>query len=283
MRTVKEVVALLDEHGIHVEPLDRAGGGTGVAYEVALPCGRRILKWQERGEGTPFDEVATSLAALNARGYPVPAYEVLLRDPVEVSVQAILQGSCADELPDAVVEDLDRLIDLQAGLGATVGEAWGVRLQRTTLVGAETWCRHDSLERHSQRTRDLWKQARAVTEGIAVAAIPDGDLVHMDYHHRNVLQRDGRVTGVFDWEGVEPGDRAFDRFTLAFYCGVAGWSDSKRRHWLARLVTDSVADAAGLYLAHLSVRSVDWAIRKETEDDVTMWLDWSMQALELIP
>lgn len=44
-----------------------------------------------------------------------------------------------------------------------------------------------------------------------------GDVVHSDFHHRNFLAIDGRVTGVFDWEFATPGDWRFDAVTLAFW------------------------------------------------------------------
>jgi aminoglycoside phosphotransferase (APT) family kinase protein len=42
--------------------------------------------------------------------------------------------------------------------------------------------------------------------------------VHGDFHHRNFLEIDGRVTGVFDWDIAGPGDWRFDLVNLAFGC-----------------------------------------------------------------
>jgi aminoglycoside phosphotransferase (APT) family kinase protein len=39
--------------------------------------------------------------------------------------------------------------------------------------------------------------------------------VHGDFHHENLLIRDGRITGV-DWDGAGRGDRRFDLVTLRF-------------------------------------------------------------------
>ena len=43
-------------------------------------------------------------------------------------------------------------------------------------------------------------------------------IVHCDFHHRNFLVEDGRVTGVFDWDIATPGDWRFDLVCLAFVC-----------------------------------------------------------------
>ena len=282
-RSVRDVLVLLAERGLDVAVIGPAGGGTGRAYEVEIQGRRRILKWQEPEEhGTPLPEVAHVLTMLHDKQYPVPGYEVLLDDPIEISVQEPLPGASTDALPDSVRDNLDQLIELQAGIGPLSKEDWGVRLQQVTLNGAPTWCRHDSLEKHSSCTRDLWHRARSMARTVDITAIRNGDVVHMDYHHRNILQRKSQVTGVVDWEGLECGDRGFDRFTLAFYSGVAGLANSRRRDWLADLTKGSCADAAALYIAHLAIRSVDWAIRNETESDVAQWLGWSNDAFELI-
>ena len=42
------------------------------------------------------------------------------------------------------------------------------------------------------------------------------DAVHGDFHHENLLTRDGRITGVIDWDGAGRGDRRFDLVTLRF-------------------------------------------------------------------
>ena len=42
--------------------------------------------------------------------------------------------------------------------------------------------------------------------------------MHCDFHHRNFLVEDGRVTGVFDWDIATPGDWRFDLVNLAFVC-----------------------------------------------------------------
>jgi len=54
------------------------------------------------------------------------------------------------------------------------------------------------------------------TEGVALAQTT---VVHGDFHHRNFLvDRDDRVTGVFDWDIASAGDWRFDLVNLAFAC-----------------------------------------------------------------
>ena len=285
MFTVNVVIERLWAHGYEVELVGRSGGGaSGSAFDVVTPTGRRVLKWQPAGEGVPFERVAVVLKRLSGRGCPVPGYEVLdVGSDLDASYQEILQGAWKDLLSTSLAQELVELNHLQLGQGEPVeGPGWADRLCAVTLEGAPTWSRHDSLEAHSVATRRLWTRIRDNVEAVDRTAIPDGDAVHMDFHHRNVLQRAGVLTGVIDWEGVECGDRRFDLMTLAFYSGVAGWSDERRASWITDLVSDLGPNAALLYLSHLALRSVDWAIRNETTSDVQRWLAWSEQALKTV-
>lgn len=283
MYSVESVLERLWERGYQVELIGRSGGGaTGMAFDVMTPAGRRVLKWQPAGTGVPFVRVAAVLKRLRGVGCPVPHYEVLdAGSDLDASYQEILPGRWADVLPDSVVDDLILVNGQQAGGGVrSSGPDWAAMMYSITLRGADGWCRHESLEAHSHAARRLWDRVRTLVMAVDQAVIPDGDAVHMDFHHRNVLQDRGAVTGVIDWEGVECGDRRFDMVTLAFYAGVAGWADARRASWIEQLAGELGGDAAALYVSHLAVRSVDWAIRHEEESDVQRWLRWSAQALD---
>jgi hypothetical protein len=283
MMTVQQVLRRLEASGYEVELIGRSGGGaSGFAFDVMTPGGRRVLKWQVAGSGVPFARVAVVLRSLQTLGSPVPGYEVLdVGIDLDASYQELLPGRWADALSDSLVDELLDINRLQVGAGErSEGQGWADRLCAITLEGADGWCRHESLETHSDATRQLWTRARMVAAAVECAVIPDGDAVHMDFHHRNILQDHGKLSGVIDWEGVECGDRRFDVVTLAFYAGVAGWSDMRRLSWINELARELGADAAALYLSHLAVRSVDWAIRHEAESDVQRWLIWSEQAMD---
>jgi hypothetical protein len=283
--TAEDVVRRLNAQGRGVRLIGRCGGGaTGQAFDVEALDGRYVLKWQQAGDGVPFGRVATALERLRAAGYPVPVYEVLdAGEDLDVSLQEPLPGQVVDAISADVRAELLRLIELQSDRGvASDGPSWVDLLCGITLEGAPGWCRHESLESHSDATRDLWRQIMHLVLGLDRAAVPSGDVVHMDLHHRNVLQSDGNVCGVIDWEGAECGDRRFDIMTLAFYSGVAGWTREQRTGWIVEAAAAMSDSAARLYVSHLAVRSVDWAIRHETEADVQRWLRWSWDGLGVV-
>jgi aminoglycoside phosphotransferase (APT) family kinase protein len=76
-----------------------------------------------------------------------------------------------------------------------------------------------------------------------MAAVTTGCLVHRDYHFENILQHEGKVTGIIDFEWAMSGDPAFDHRldeTLAecpgsvepFYAGYATISPLPEHHRL---------------------------------------------------
>lgn len=62
----------------------------------------------------------------------------------------------------------------------------------------------------------LHDELDATLRDTATVELDHTTLVHGDFHLRNCLVRDGRVSGVFDWEIAGAGDWRFDLVNLAF-------------------------------------------------------------------
>lgn len=110
--------------------------------------------------------------------------------------------------------------------------------------------------------------------------VPEEDVVHLDFHHLNVLGFDGEITGVIDWEGCRSGDRLFDLVTLAF-CSPEARSGPDARAWLTDLSEVGQPGAVEAYVALLALRQIDWTIRHHTPADVERWRRWGEEALNL--
>jgi thiamine kinase-like enzyme len=111
-------------------------------------------------------------------------------------------------------------------------------------------------------------------------ATPTDDIVHFDLNLTNLLQLDGRISGVVDWDGVCAGDRAFDLATLLFY---AHDQVSVRNTLWHHLTTITNPAAVTVYLAHLCHRQVDWSLRHHNEASIQRWLDHVRSVLQEIP
>ena len=100
-------------------------------------------------------------------------------------------------------------------------------------------------------------------------------IVHWDFTPDNVLVRDGRVSGVIDWEGVRAGDPAFDLVTLAFYAPGTPLLEDE----LSGL--DSGLRAA--YQAHLCVRQAEWSLRRHDEATGERMLAYAVEVAASFP
>jgi Phosphotransferase enzyme family len=251
-----------------------AGGEVGATDVRGADGARYVLKWWPGVDLEAAKQPAALVERLRERGYPVPRYRLV--DAIGgaiVMLQEHLDGVVSDCVSDQVVDDLLRLNDLQADAGGDYqSDTWGDYLLSSLVNGCEGYCVHESLRDYDKRTASLIAEIEHVGRSAATDDFPIRDIVHIDFHHRNVLVQGKRVTGVIDWEGCRSGDRAFDLVTLAFGLSVASVSDRARdRVWQA-LCDRSEPEVRRAYAAHMALRQVDWSIRHPTPADVDHWL-----------
>jgi aminoglycoside phosphotransferase (APT) family kinase protein len=85
--------------------------------------------------------------------------------------------------------------------------------------------------------------------------------VHCDYHHRNLLVADGRVTAIIDCEACQDGDRRFDLVTLAYWLGFVGAETGVAEGLRARTIAETPARLLVAYNAHMVLRNIDFYAR----------------------
>ncbi|SDH71114.1 phosphotransferase family protein [Nonomuraea jiangxiensis] len=230
------------------------GGQVGAAY-VRWPDGHRSVL-------TLGPDVSELLAPARAAGVPAPRYE-LVHPPVVV--QELLPGTTPRTPTAATIRSMVEVNRRCRGVLAGRPDLPGLRLH--LRADGPGFCLHGPLRAYDGRTRRLLDQVEEVGR-----AFPDtlegDDLVHTDFHPENVLiDAEGTVTGVIDWDGATRGDAGFDLFTLGFDLA----------HRAPHLAPDLHAIVPSPVLlvswAHMSLRMVDWAIRHFTASDVTTWLD----------
>lgn len=135
------------------------------------------------------------------------------------------------------------------------------------------YCLHESLEHYDQRTRNLLDRVHQIGNA-GPTHFSGEDLAHLDYHVGNVLvDENGALTGIIDWDGWMRGDRWFSLEVLAF--DLAGRRADRR---VLETLTDHQIEATvppprlGAYRADLGLRLVDWAIRHHDTATVDRWL-----------
>jgi thiamine kinase-like enzyme len=256
------------------------GGETG-AFEVIDGDGRRmVMKWNTEPAVWATLTLATELTdrlRTEAR-WPVPSQQILRvgdpGEPCQVVLQELMSGHPAVGLTHGLI---DRLLDLhhaRRGLGRSADpDSWADRLRRTLVDGGNGYCLHEPLRTYDRRTRALLDRVQAIGRALRAEDVAGRDIVHWDLHPGNLLVMDGEVTAIIDTEWATVGDAAFDLVTLALSArdhpcapGVVG------RLWRTAIeATDEPRRA--VYVAHLSLRFVDWSIRHHSASDVDRWLD----------
>jgi hypothetical protein len=255
-----------------------AGGEVGAADVRGRDGTRYVLKWWE-GDAASGRRAAALVEGLRQRGYPAPAF-VLADDVggVTVMMQEFVAGETTDAISDPVIDRLLELNALQLGASPSHDATWSAYMVGSLLHGCVGYCVHQPLRDYDRRTRSLLESIRRAGE--AVEELPSGDVVHVDFHHRNVLVADGQVSAVVDWEGCRPGDAVFDLVTLAFGLSVADASAQAREkvwHEVHRRTGPTVRRA---YAAYMALRQVDWSIRHRTSTDVDHWLKVASEFLD---
>jgi len=183
-------------------PLERAGDGTvnvvyrlGDDYSVRLPRRAERADVEDRILAT-FGSLTFEVPRLVAVGAPAADF------PWEWVVHTWLRGALPTA--DLLVDDVASLVaEIQAADPAGGPEAAGGRSK--PLAFRDTYVR-DALERvDAPDALELWEQALHAPEW-------EGERVwiHADLDRRNVLVRDGRLTGVLDWGGAGIADPAVD-------------------------------------------------------------------------
>jgi aminoglycoside phosphotransferase (APT) family kinase protein len=207
--------------------------------------------------GTSAARAAAVTARLRELGYPAPRY---VRVEAEWALQEELPGEPLEPwqtLPEEVAADLLTLLALQAEVfprATTPAGSWQRVVASSVLSGARSYLRLATLRDHSERSRELLSRCQDAVRRFG-ERVPEMDaIVHWDFTPDNVLARDGRVSGMIDWEGARPGDPRFDLVTLAFYApGTA---------LVERALEDVDAGLRAVYQAHLCVRQAEWSLRR---------------------
>jgi hypothetical protein len=236
------------------------GGEVGAAY-VRWPDGRHSVLTEGRSRTGPLVDKA------RAAGVPTARQELAAHvDGARVIVQQRLPGTPPHHVDAVLVRQMIAVNDRLAGLYSA--EPAGEPADLYLSADGPGFCLHQPLAEHSARTARLLDRIHEI--GAEHPAMVGDDLVHLDFHPGNVLVDNGRLTGVIDWDGATRGDRHFDLVTLRFW--LTGRDTALTGPLDERL--DALSERRRLaYLAHMSLRQVDWSLRHHDEATVDHWLD----------
>jgi aminoglycoside phosphotransferase (APT) family kinase protein len=136
------------------------------------------------------------------------------------SLQDHIDGSVPQMLDDALAEFLLAQWQLRQG-AAPATRDWAAEVERALRQGSWFfYAQHEPIRAAGGRASALLDEIVAVGRGRELGALRAGDIVHGDYHHRNlVVGVDGAAT-IIDWDDAAPGDGRYDLVILAYWTSV---------------------------------------------------------------
>jgi Ser/Thr protein kinase RdoA (MazF antagonist) len=274
------------KHGLGytvVQPM--AEGEASHATLVADSDGRhRVLKWWPGDDGdlAYVQAAAERVDRLRARGYPAPRYVLISHlDGVVLVIQELLDGRPPATLLPSHIDQLIAFNELQRDTQRRAPE-WGEFIGSTLLHGADGYCLHEPLRRHSPQAAELLERVIAIGRETDPGDLPACDIAHFDLHHLNVLVQGDRVTGVIDCEGARTGDRAFDLVTLLI-CSDEGRLDEDAQEWLWSLLQERRRpEPLRAYMAHMSLRLTSWWAVHHPRDAPDRWIGHAQRWLDRV-
>jgi len=274
-RAAELVAHINGTHGLDLELVSAvAAGETRSAHVLRDTAGDEwVLKWSRASEDSPENlrQMVAIVDRLREDGYPAPEHLVVgVMGTTAYWIQERLAGEPIHLVPTRLSEDdhlvrfipeLLRLNDLQAGKGLLGAPPWPDWLLVTLDRGGDGYCLHATMASRPE-TAVMLEQIKSIADRCRRAPSVSTDIVHFDFSYANVLTDGAAITGVIDWNvpflGAGQGDRGFDVATLLFYA----YDRPRVRQMLWESLLERTTEPwAAIFLAHLTLRQVEWCLR----------------------
>jgi hypothetical protein len=272
--------------GAEVIFVSRLSGGVNAgAIRAQLASGANaVLKAEPWTHPNHLDETLRAqrvVEHMRRRGYPTPAWLGVGSTATHVwHMMEFVDAAPAPELTPSLIEQLMKIVELQAGQASEPYDHWSYAWRIATGQGSAV-AGMDSNETPEQsllrasvaRLSGYSSEVSALVERLRLvcADVPPPreapDMVHADLNPSNVLVRDGAVVAVVDIGNAGSGTRATDLITLAWHTFQDPLDGVRKRLWTR--VLDRVGwEAAAVLTATQILLQLEWPIRLGRRDVV---------------
>jgi hypothetical protein len=286
--------------GAEVTLLSRLSGGINEgAMRVQLAGGAdAVLKAVPRAHPNDLGETLRAqriVEHMRLRGYPTPAWLGVGATATHVwHLMEFVDAAPATELTPSIVEQLMKIIELQAGQASEPYDhwsyAWRVATGQESVVSGLDFNEtpeQSSLRQSIAKLSGYSSAVSALVErlGLACADVPPPraapDMVHADLATpSNVLVRDGAVLAVVDIGNAGSGTRATDLMALVWYTFEDPLLDGVRRRLWTRILDVVDWEGAAVLAAAQILLSLEWPIGLGRHDVVPGVVERGHRALD---
>lgn len=197
------------------ELVEKCAGGEFGAHLVSRRGEKAVLKvWSPPLDFERISNSAELAGRVRANGQLVPRYLGVgkIGDSI-YTLQEWIDGEVPARLELRTAQRMIELLDTHEGVAAN----WGDRLAG---FGA-WWDLHDTFTSAPPDIHALAEEIRDANARFSGVPVTTTDVLHDDYHHKNVMVRGAEVVAIIDWDAAQPGDRWFDAFLLMWWSQVA--------------------------------------------------------------
>jgi aminoglycoside phosphotransferase (APT) family kinase protein len=214
---VKEVASQL---GLHVVG-SLTGGERGATAVVASDGTESVLKTYPLDEYDRLVEAHVVASIAHSRGVPVP-------DPSVVGTTSTraytVQRRCEGGLPIPFTDDHARqLLEYWDAFADAVpnGSDYPERVVCALQQGdRDLYAAHEPLREAGKETTVILERIIGIGFDADASLLRRTDVMHGDFHHRNLLVDGGAVKAVIDWESARAGDARYDLVLLDYWTDV---------------------------------------------------------------
>ncbi len=236
------------------ELVEKCAGGEFGAHLVSRHGEKAVLKsWSPPHDFERISNSAKLAGRVRDAGQLVPRYLDVgqIGDSI-YTLQEWIDGDVPARLELATAQRMIELLDTHEGVAAD----WG---GGPAGFGA-WWDIHDTFRTAPPDIQMLAEEIRDANTRFGDVPVTTTDVLHDDYHHKNVMVRGDEVVAIIDWDAAQPGDRWLDAFLLMWWSQVAENDfDPAVAHWLRPLVESQLSERQlARYAASNALRQLEF-------------------------
>lgn len=284
LTALEATIGLSEATGISYTLIGALDGGETGATAVRDPDGRTlVLKWDADpgSQARRIEAVALAGRLRMTAGWPVPGQRWIEDAGLLYVTQDFLPGTPVVTLTHALIDELVVLHARRLGLATSDDlDHWAEDLVETLVLGGNGYCRHESLQRHSDRTRRVVERIESIGRVLTSADLSGPDIVHWDFHPGNFLEVNGRLSAVIDLDFAKVGDARFDLVALALSSLATDVEPGVRTRLFEVAFEGLDEPRRSAYVAHILLRNIDWPLRKGRTREAEVWVGHADRLLD---